>query len=96
MDFRENESLIDFPCQQCGACCKQVNLSAQTAFLDRGDGICLHLDLKSSLCKIYNERPEVCNVQKYYEKYLSDQYTWPDFIEINLIACKQLYESEQL
>lgn len=29
--------LTPFPCNSCGKCCRRVNLSEQTRFLDRGD-----------------------------------------------------------
>ena len=79
-----------FPCTQCGACCRHVNLSELTAYLDRGDGICHYYDLASRLCSIYENRPEICRVEVYYQKYLKKQYTWDKFVELNLIACKQL------
>jgi Fe-S-cluster containining protein len=37
---------LTFPCTKCGACCRHVNLSPLTAYLDRGDGIATH-----SLCR---------------------------------------------
>ncbi len=79
-----------FPCTQCGACCRHVNLSELTVYLDRGDGICHYYDLDSRLCSIYENRPEICRVEVYYQKYLKKQYTWDKFVELNLIACKQL------
>ena len=79
-----------FPCTQCGACCRHVNLSELTEHLDRGDGICCHYDLDSKLCLIYESRPEICRIDAFYEKYLKEQFTWNEFVELNLIACKQL------
>lgn len=37
-------SLLPFPCTACGQCCRNVHLSDQTAYLDRGDGTCLHFN----------------------------------------------------
>jgi Fe-S-cluster containining protein len=81
-----------FPCTQCGACCRHVNLSELTAYLDRGDGICYHHDLDTHLCNIYEHRPEVCQVDTYYEQHFKKNLTWDKFVELNLIACKQLNE----
>lgn len=61
-----------FPCTQCGACCRHVNLSELTVYLDRGDGICHYYDLDSRLCSIYENRPEICRVEVYYQKYLKN------------------------
>ena len=30
------------------------------AELDRGDGVCRHLNDKSNLCRIYDDRPPIC------------------------------------
>ncbi len=86
--------MIAFPCTQCGACCRHVNLSELTKFLDRGDGICYHHDLNSHLCKIYENRPEVCRVDTYYEQHFKQKISWEQFVHLNLIACKQLDQLE--
>lgn len=83
-------STSSFPCTACGKCCRRVNLSEQTAYLDRGDGVCQHFNEKTNLCNIYNERPLVCRVEEYYKKYLSDKYTWDEFVKINIEICKIL------
>lgn len=82
--------LSTFPCSQCGACCRHVNLSELTKHLDRGDGICHHYDLDSRLCSIYERRPEICQIDTFYQKHLKEKLTWNEFVELNLIACKQL------
>ncbi|MHA3114197.1 YkgJ family cysteine cluster protein [Acinetobacter sp. ANC 4193] len=81
-----------FPCTQCGACCRHINVSELTTYLDRGDGICRHYDTSTHLCSIYEQRPDVCRVDIYYEKHFKSQFTWDKFVELNLIACKQLNE----
>lgn len=91
-----NQKNIAFPCTQCGACCRHVNLSELTSYLDRGDGICRHYNLDTNLCKIYDQRPDVCRVDMYYQQHFQDKISWKNFIEINLIACKQLNEMEDV
>jgi len=86
--------LIAFPCTQCGACCRHVNLSNQTDFLDRGDGICRYHDLTSHLCTIYENRPAVCRVDTYYEQHFKQKISWEQFVHLNLIACEQLDQLE--
>ena len=61
---------IDFPCIKCGLCCKKVNNVPKMSYLDRGDGICLHL--KDNICLIYSDRPFLCNSEKVYSKYFSN------------------------
>ena len=82
--------LKTFPCTQCGACCRHVNFSELTEYLDRGDGICRHYDFESKLCRIYETRPEICRIDIFYQKHLKKQLSWNEFVDLNLIACKQL------
>jgi len=79
-----------FPCNGCGACCKSILLSELTSWLDRGDGVCKFFDAMHNICTIYENRPDVCNVRVMYEKYYKDVYFWPEFVAINLMACKTL------
>lgn len=79
-----------FPCTQCGLCCQRVNLSLETRFLDRGDGICRHYDATSKGCIIYVERPDICRVDRQYLLTYSDHYTWNEFVAINISACSLL------
>ncbi|MFV5467750.1 YkgJ family cysteine cluster protein [Acinetobacter towneri] len=84
-----------FSCYQCGACCRHVNFSNLTKYLDRGDGVCRYHDAQSNLCTIYENRPEICRIDKYYEKHFKSKMLWNDFVELNLIACKQLNDMEE-
>ncbi|WP_386697645.1 YkgJ family cysteine cluster protein [Lonepinella sp. MS14436] len=83
-----------FPCYACGKCCQRVNRSEQTAFLDRGDGICHHFDLETNLCNIYSDRPLVCRVEEYYKQHLSHIYEWNEFVEMNLTICEQFNQED--
>ena len=56
--------------------------------MDRGDGVCKHL--KNNLCEIYSERPIFCNVDAYWEKFLSDKMTREEFYKFNYAACALL------
>lgn len=79
-----------FPCTACGKCCRRVSVSEQTAYLSRGDGVCRYLDEQSNLCTIYQTRPLVCRVEDYYRAHLAEQYTWTEFVRINLEICNKL------
>lgn len=76
-----------FPCSQCGLCCQRVALAEQTRFLDRGDGIFRHYDEGSRQCMIYETRPDICRVDKMYDKVYASQYTWKGFVILNMRAC---------
>jgi len=79
-----------FPCNSCGACCQSIRLAPQTAWLDRGDGVCRHFDQLNARCGIYDRRPEVCNVRSMYEQHYRARMDWPAFVTLNLTACEQL------
>lgn len=89
-------SKLPFPCSSCGQCCKNVHLSEQTNYLDRGDGTCRHFDNKSLLCTIYEQRPLICRIEDYHEKYLSHLYDWDGFVKMNLEVCEHLKSEEKL
>jgi len=80
----------DFPCTGCGACCRSILLSAQTKWLDRGDGVCRYFDENKSICTVYENRPDVCNVRTMYDRYYKFRFNWPDFVAINQEACVKI------
>jgi len=67
-----------------------VHQSAETAWLDRGDGVCRNYDEAGKQCLIYADRPLVCRVEEYYLQHLSTQFTWGEFVKINLDICAAL------
>lgn len=82
--------MIDaFPCNACGACCRSLGGVSIYAELDRGDGVCRHLDDESNLCRIYAERPTICRVSDMYDRFF-DHLSWPEFVTLNLKACEEL------
>lgn len=90
MSSDATEPMEPFPCNHCGACCRQVDKSPLTQSLDRGDGCCVNYDEKNRLCHIYAERPLICRVDQYYKQYFHQEMSWPQFTELNLAACKTL------
>ena len=85
---------MNFPCYKCGLCCTHVNVAEATRFLDRGDGICYHYNDAKNLCSIYEDRPDICRVDKQYTLNYSHQYSWEDFVQLNLLACELLKNIE--
>ncbi len=62
-----------FECQRCGSCCKLAGLLVphlapiyRAIFLPGADGSCRHLlkDGEKYKCKIYDQRPTLCRVDK--------------------------------
>ncbi|WP_304350228.1 YkgJ family cysteine cluster protein [Comamonas testosteroni] len=79
-----------FPCTQCGLCCQRVHLSDETRFLDRGDGTCKHYEAASKKCSIYEERPDICRVDRMYALHYHRQYVWKEFVALNQQICTNL------
>lgn len=71
-------------------CCKRVNLLSETAKLDRGDGVCRHLNEVSGNCLVYEDRPDICRVDRQYELHYQRTMTWDLFVEVNEAACRKL------
>jgi len=80
----------EFPCTQCGLCCQRVYHVGETRFLDRGDGTCRHYDAAAKACSIYDERPDVCRVDRMYSLRYARLHTWDEFVALNLRVCTQL------
>lgn len=81
-----------FQCDCCGLCCQNVWRSVLSVDLNRGDGVCKNFDEETKLCKIYYSRPIFCNVDEYYEKFLTDKISRRDFHALNYAACKKIKE----
>ena len=86
----ERRPQATFPCKRCGSCCQSLENNIVLEELNRGDGTCKYFDETHSLCKIYDRRPECCNVRIMWEKYFSHKFTWQHFISINKAICATL------
>jgi hypothetical protein len=69
---------MDFPCVQCGNCCRSIGRILPE--YDRGNGTCRYLE--GNLCAVYDRRPDICNL-----KTVSNIVRDPDFVEHTLAAC---------
>lgn len=65
-------------------------MAEQTRFLDRGDGVCRHYDETNRLCAIYETRPDICRVDRMHDKVYASQYTWREFVIVNVQVCEAL------
>ena len=39
------------------------------------------------MCDIYNDRPEICNIYRMYNKHFSDEFSWDEFAVLNMLDC---------
>lgn len=83
-----------FECRQCGLCCKNIHLVPQLKAFHNGNGICKYLDLTTNLCKIYDERPDICNVERSYELFFSESYSEDEYLKMNYLGCEALWEKK--
>ncbi|WP_252730682.1 YkgJ family cysteine cluster protein [Pseudomonas fluorescens] len=81
---------LAFACSRCMECCRRVHLLADTAAMDRGDGVCRHLDENNPGCRIYDQRPDACRIDRQYELHYRQAMSWETFVQINEAGCKQL------
>lgn len=81
-----------FSCDKCGLCCMHIDESTIDEELNRGDGVCKYFDDTTHLCTIYDSRPIYCNVDKFYDDFLSEKYTRQEFYDVNYESCKKLKE----
>lgn len=58
--------------------------------MDRGDGVCRHLDERNAGCGIYEQRPDACRVDRQYELNYRQSMTWEAFVKVNEAGCRQL------
>ncbi|PAV37958.1 zinc/iron-chelating domain-containing protein [Megasphaera sp. ASD88] len=58
-----------FPCERCGACCRQIGNLPWAKNLSLPNGICRYLNQTNNLCMIYSNRPIFCNVDDYYNAF---------------------------
>ncbi len=79
-----------FQCDKCGICCQSLAGIELYKELDRGDGTCRYFDNETNLCKIYDKRPLLCNVDKSYDMYFSSFMTRKEYEKVNYDACLQL------
>ena len=91
-----------FECKKCGKCCELMiylqrtlpedfsDLRETAKELDSGDGICKYLDRESRLCRIYDNRPVLCNNILFYEQRLKDFMTRDKFDEILNLSCQMI------
>lgn len=72
----------------CGECCRHIDKIPQLSQYDIGNGTCRYLE--NNRCLIYENRPEICRIDKMYAKYYSDKLTLKEFYDLNVKACNIL------
>jgi len=79
---------MEFPCTQCGQCCRNISKVEPLAEFNDGTGVCIHL--QGNLCGIYTTRPWCCNVDATYQLLFKESMTEDTFVTKNVDICKTL------
>lgn len=81
---------MEFPCLICGLCCEKAAMVPQLQPYIGGDSFCRNYDKETKKCRIYSQRPEICNTRQMYEKYFQSTMSEPEFMIKNLEVCYTL------
>jgi hypothetical protein len=79
---------MQFNCDSCGLCCRKAYLVPELSEFIGADGQCRYFI--NNQCSIYEERPLICNIEKYYETFLSEVLTKEEFYQKNYTSCMSL------
>ena len=102
--IKKNKTMDKFPCTGCGSCCKRVNIAVSTIGENTPDnplyfpytwdetGKCEMLD-DNNKCKVYDNRPTLCNVDKVMELFGEDK---EHFYRINAQVCNELMDEDNV
>jgi Fe-S-cluster containining protein len=101
MSISEKKNELVFPCTSCGLCCMTIGLINENQlnkikfpYKAKENNWCEMLD-ENKKCKVYNNRPDVCNIEKNYEKY-KNKKTKKEYYLDNAIICNELIEKFKL
>lgn len=86
---------VSYPCSQCGLCCRHVDRSHETAWLDRGDGTCRHFDTAAKHCTVYAQRPQICRIDELYPRF-SHTMSRAAYYQANAAVCNALQATHGL
>jgi len=85
-----------FICNKCGLCCRNIDLVEVLNDFHNGNGICRYLNMETNLCNIYDNRPDICNVEKSYELFFAERYSEDEYIEMNYEGCEILWQKRKM
>ena len=83
--------MAKFLCDKCGLCCQNLQGNPIYNDLDDGTGVCVHYHKDTHLCKIYENRPVKCNVEKAYSEF-GFEMSYDEYLKLNYEACGKLKE----
>ena len=79
-----------FPCTKCGLCCMRAGTVENFPYKTDYNGVCEKYDLQKRECTIYEDRPIVCRIDDYYDKYLSANMDRNHWHHYNAQMCNKM------
>ena len=88
-----------FKCEQCGECCRHLDIIPSMASYDIGNGVCRYL--LNNKCTIYNHRPNICRGEYLYhlcyegmnvDEYYSLLHDYCNLIRGGFLNAKRLHK----
>lgn len=84
----QDRDCMHFPCTKCGICCRNLEQHEWYSHLDRGNGTCIYLDTSNNQCRIYENRPDICRIDKYYDNY-KQIMSESEYIDLQIAICHE-------
>jgi len=85
-----------FPCSGCGLCCQNIQEIKELSKFDLGNGVCKYFDIKNNSCLIYENRPDICRIEKMFNVKYYKYFTKAEFYLENAKVCNNIQEQYKL
>lgn len=85
-----------FPCSSCGLCCQNITNIAELKDFDLGNGMCKHFNSMTNSCNIYENRPDICRIDKMFEIKYREYFTKEEFYIENANVCNTLQDQNKI
>ena len=85
-----------FPCTSCGLCCQNISNIKELKEFDLGNGVCKYFNHIDNSCKIYQDRPDICQVDKMFDIKYHKYFTKEEFYIENAKVCNNLQDKYKM
>jgi len=79
-----------FPCSGCGLCCQNISKIKELKDYNLGNGVCRYFNLQTNECEIYDNRPDICRIDKMFRMHYHKYFTIEEFYIENAKVCNSL------
>lgn len=91
---------MDFICSGCGSCCKRIGLvkdkfkQVNFPYQVNEKGWCEMLG-EDNKCKVYNNRPDICRMEKTFYNFFSKQMSQAEYYTMNTKLCNKWMKEDK-